>query len=178
MMIGGAEKFTAAEKQKIARYNDNLRKHGVGGIIILEDYLLLKPLRFQRRVMEAIREDDHGFTKLDPFHQHGLVNVADTQVHWNISAVNRVDLSRSNVDPTDPIGSFREMTVGVAEAGENTDRYGAKCIRFAIEKSRTTNQLKIHVSDLLDQLKNDLGLEEYEQVRRSISEVLRRDRRS
>lgn len=170
MMIGGTEKYTTAEKQKIARNNDNLRKYGVGGIIFLDDHILQQPLQFQRRVMQTIRTYDHNFS--DPYHQHGVVAVSDREFHWNISAVNRADLSLTDVDPTDPITSFREMSVGASNVHADADHFIIKHNRLIEKQRSTTNQLQVHVPVSLQQLKDELEPEDYERIRQSISDIL------
>jgi len=168
-MIGNLAEFTATEKRKIARHNDSLRVHGVGGIIFLEDHILQQSLPFQKRLMAAIR-DYKDFT--DPYHQHGEVKIGKQDAYWNISAVNREDLSLSGVDPTDPINSFRKMVVGLSNSGIASAHFPEKYHRLIEQERSTTNQLKVHIPVPLTLLKERLGPEDYERIRRSISDIL------
>jgi len=100
---------------RIAALNDDLRRHGRGGVTMLSAALAAKPQAFICKAREAVRAFDRFDTGNDPYGEHdcAIVEVDGERVLWKIDAY-APDLRHGSDDPADPTRTRRVLTIMLA----------------------------------------------------------------
>lgn len=101
-----------ARKKKIAELNDQFRKTGIGGMIMMTDGIQLLGQEITAKILAAVQEFN-AFTKHnDPCGEHnlGIVVVEDAKCYFKIDYYDR-NVEYGSEDPADPEQTTRVMTI-------------------------------------------------------------------
>jgi len=100
---------------RIRDLNDAMRKHGIGGQIMLTVGIRSLGNRTVDKIVEAVRKFDNFTDDNDPYgeHDYGSVVVDGNKVLWKIDYYDR-DLQYGSPDPSDPAVTKRILTIMLA----------------------------------------------------------------
>lgn len=100
------------KRERIRALNDILRRHHVGGKIMLSRQLVERGADTIRAVLLAIQQVVEFNEDNDPYGEHdfGSVVVNGDRLFWKIDYYDRLLMSQA-VDPANPIECTRVMTV-------------------------------------------------------------------
>lgn len=106
----------ADRKTRIRTLNDQLRKTGVGGRMVMTAGVAALPPHDIAAILLAISTFDAFDKDNDPWGEHdcALLHVGERQLFWKIDCYDR-NLANLSPDPTDPAVTIRVMTVMLPE---------------------------------------------------------------
>ena len=101
---------------KIGALNDNLRKHGIGGLYVITRGVAAKDEFTRIQVFLEIALEAEFNNENDPFNEHdfGKVEYEEDTYFWKIDYYD-LDLQFASKDPSNPEITTRVMTVMLAE---------------------------------------------------------------
>ncbi len=98
--------------EKIARLNDQFRRTGIGGRIMITAGVNEKGVAFVSAAVSAVREYDSFSPDNDPYHEHdfGAFEINGQKLFWKIDCYNK-DCRYGSQDPCDPAQTTRVLTI-------------------------------------------------------------------
>lgn len=102
--------------ERIAQLNDELRKGGTGGQILITRGIQLLPAFESRALLERLAAFDEFDADSDPHGERdfGAIDLWDAELVWKIDYY-APDLLLGSNDPADPSQTYRILTVMLAE---------------------------------------------------------------
>jgi hypothetical protein len=107
---------TDDQRKRIRDLNDDLRRTGRGGRIVLSTGIAALPETTIGSILTAVANFDRFDQDNDPHGEHdfGLLTVGDRQVIWKIDYYD-LDLSGHSPDESDPAVTKRVLTIMLAD---------------------------------------------------------------
>jgi hypothetical protein len=101
---------------RIAALNDQLRRDGIGGAVVLTNGIQSLEPHKRRAVIKAVSTFDAFTEANDPWHEHdcATLTVAGVRAMFKIDYYDRT-MTRGSEDPGDPKVTRRVMTILLAE---------------------------------------------------------------
>lgn len=102
------------KRARIAALNDQLRRYGKGGRILVTRGALDRGAQFMKTFVDAMRSFDQFNLDNDPYEERdfGAMTVEGERVFWKIDYYDRTTECGAE-DPSDP-GTVRVLTMGLA----------------------------------------------------------------
>lgn len=107
---------TGSQPGRIAGLNDELRRNGLGGRVMVTAGVAALSATERDAVIAAVRAFETFEPDNDPYGEHdfGAVEVGRVRCFWKIDAYDR-DLRFASPDPADPTVTVRVLTIMLAE---------------------------------------------------------------
>jgi len=115
-------KAEAMSSNRIAELNDQFRKTGTGGWLMIT-HQVSRPIiigwggeEFVAKALLAVRDFDYFTWENDPWHQHdfGSFHIGEHKLFWKIDAYDK-SMKYGSPDPLDPTKTVRVLTIMLAE---------------------------------------------------------------
>ncbi|AEG50221.1 hypothetical protein Sphch_2574 [Sphingobium chlorophenolicum L-1] len=103
---------TVDRKERIRRLNDDLRRYGRGGIVMLSAGIAALCIDEVRTILDAVRCFEDFTDDNDPYREHdlGLFRHRGERIMWKIDYFDK-DRCYASSDPTNPELTARVLTV-------------------------------------------------------------------
>lgn len=103
------------KKDRIRRLNDEFRKTGAGGRVVITQGIQALPSPEQRELISRIRQLNEFDAENDPYGEHDFaaITIGDNRAYFKIDYYNS-DLTSGSEDPSDPEVTTRVMTIMLA----------------------------------------------------------------
>jgi hypothetical protein len=115
-MNGGEQaSFDFLKRDEVRRLNDQFRKTGTGGRMMVTRGIAALPLPTVTAIVAAVRDFNDFGADNDPYGEHdfGSVDVGVEQVFWKIDYYDK-QLTAGSEDPADPTVTTRVLTIMLA----------------------------------------------------------------
>lgn len=114
-MLDREQNSFAEKTARIRQLNDEFRKTGQGGLVMMTHGVQQLGIMYQADVMLAIRSFEKFNEDNDPHGEHdfGTIEAAGKRLFWKIDYYD-LDLEMGSPEPADPMVTCRVMTVMLA----------------------------------------------------------------
>ncbi len=110
--LASSTSATSDRNERIRRLNDDLRRFGRGGIIMLSAGIAALSIEEARAIVEEVRSFEDFTDDNDPYRDHdlGLFRHKGEKIMWKIDYYD-TDRRYASSDPSDPAVTARVLTV-------------------------------------------------------------------
>src|SRR5665213_63391 len=109
------QKVNISGPRSLSELNDQLRRTGLGGMVLVTNGVAALPVALGRQVIAAVEQFETFDATNDPYGEHdcGALSIESTAILWKIDYYDRARRYLSP-DPADPKVTIRVLTIMLA----------------------------------------------------------------